>query len=1358
MVKQNEIFSGFALFLIGFLGFCPFPGYTQSPSDHWYFGDFASVDFNQDPPQAHIASALKSPEGCASISDSEGQLLFYTNGQTVWNRLHSPMPHGLGLAGDTSSSQSAIILPYPGNENLYFLFTIDNNIGSRGLSYSLIDMRADQGLGDVVIDKKNQALFSPASEKVSATLHANGQDYWLVAHRWNSRDFYVYRVSAQGLQANPQIFQVGLEHAGVNRNGHGYMKFSPDGSLLALALGELGKCELFQFNRESGLVQEYALIEGYDYVYGLEFSPDNSKLYLSFRYEQGIDQYDLLDKSPEQLTNSAYSIPTQFPIGALQLGPDLHIYAAKEDSSLGLIPNPNVLGEASGYVSQGLDLKGKKARLGLPNFVQHFFLPARFRVSNSCKGREAKFSPQDTSGVLSFLWFFGDSTLGIANQSSLAFPGHIYQAAGSYQVSLELRYPGGLIQQYKQEVTVDDPSPLDFDLGKDTTLCEGDTLLIQVPLSPNTRYQWQNNPNYNQASFPIFQAGSYVLEVENACGIKKDTLRVFSQDLGVIPPKKYMICPGEGLNLNMYTPGATRYTWQDGYQGSERTVFESGSYEARIETVAGCLLEKESHIVLLTETLNLLPDTVRLCRGNLIRLGSSDLQTFDNYTDFRFLWENGSTEAFRLLNNPDTTTVLRRETLTRQLTISGKPCFLSESVIVEYLPYDPPFLNLPGQVQLCPGNKVALDASIPQGQQYAWYELTEQGELGALQSDSARFETAVPGTYQVFAYDLNCVSTQIVEVEGQGLPTFEIEGRPICPKPGATSLLSVSLPPQIPASAYSYVWEDGSTSRLRTVDTVGTYSVIVSNACGSIEKSYNLPWNPLPSAQVELGPDTTLCFGQTLLLSAENPEVGYDYTWQDGSKDATFLVQEPGRYRVWVDNGCTVVRDAIRVHYAPVPSASFNDEEYLCGGEPILLNAENPNARYLWTHETGDTLSQGPAIWVEEAGRYQVKIQDSCYTVEYEALVLSFESATELGDSLLYCDREEVVLGEAARAGLNYLWQDGSQESIYVARESGWYWRQTQSAACVLRDSVYVGLWSNPLDLGPDTSLCLGEELILAADVDYPGALYRWSIPGYYDSEIRVKDAGQYWVEVDLGYCVFRDSMQVDYSKEPQVDLGPDQILCEGESWILSVNDPTAQIRWMGLADSNQNRFPVSSSGTYWVELVNSCAVYTDTIEIQFVSPPEINLGPDTLMCAQESIILGPLSTGPGVHYVWSNGETLNQIRIDRPGIYWLEARKGACVVRDSVEVFWEDCEDFLVPYNVITPNGDGLNDTFEIPDLNLSEWLFEIYNRHGNLIFSSDNYQNDWSCPNHPDGVYFYVLQKQDKTQKIKGWIRVFK
>jgi hypothetical protein len=226
----------------------------------WYFGKNRGFDFSGGSPTL-ITGGLNTTEGCSVLCDAEGNFLFSTDGVSVWNRQQQPMPHGTGLKGHFSSTQSALIVPNPLHSSLFYLFTTDEggyySLPNEGVNYSVVDLSLENGLGDVVEATKNTPLYQPATEKLCAVHHANGQDTWVMTHRWESDEFVAHRVTVAGVSATPVVSQAGSRHYNSGRgrfavNNIGEMKFSPDGRWLALAVKADNFFELFSFDAASG--------------------------------------------------------------------------------------------------------------------------------------------------------------------------------------------------------------------------------------------------------------------------------------------------------------------------------------------------------------------------------------------------------------------------------------------------------------------------------------------------------------------------------------------------------------------------------------------------------------------------------------------------------------------------------------------------------------------------------------------------------------------------------------------------------------------------------------------------------------------------------------------------------------------------------------------------------------------------------------------------------------------------------------------------------------------------------------------------------------------------------------------------
>lgn len=407
----------------------------------WYFGNETGIGFSG-PVAPLTTSNIVAGEGCSVIHDADGNMLFYTNGVTIWDRDHNEMPGSGGLYGHQSSTQSALIVPKPCSDHIYYIFTTGYwSIDEHGLNYSIVDMNLRSGLGDVVPGYRNINLLpeEQATEKVTAVTHANGKDVWIITHKYNSLDFLSYLLSKDGL-SDPVTSTIGSAISIPYHNKAGYLSASADGDLLANAMYENLDVdfELFRFNQETGEV--YEMIESFNhglgYCYGAEFSPDGTKFYASTLEE--VMQYDMITET--WTTLNIDSIGSHF--GALMRAPDNKIYIARNDMMfVDVIHNPNETGTACNYEQGGLFL-GEYCYLGLPQCYENHCINAGFFAEENIipEGESIQFNDVSTGEIFSWSWTFPG---GSPASSTERFPVISYPAMGVYEVSLTVTGPEG---------------------------------------------------------------------------------------------------------------------------------------------------------------------------------------------------------------------------------------------------------------------------------------------------------------------------------------------------------------------------------------------------------------------------------------------------------------------------------------------------------------------------------------------------------------------------------------------------------------------------------------------------------------------------------------------------------------------------------------------------------------------------------------------------------------------------------------------------------------------------------------------------------------------------------------------------
>ena len=538
----------------------------------WYFGVNAGITFSTTPPSSLSNSQMNTWEGCASISNNQGQLLFYTDGIKVWNANHQIMPNGQGLLGHPSATQSGVIVPHPSDTNLYYLFTVPAEADLDGLRYNLIDMSLSSGLGNIVGGMKNKYLYATTTERITAVRHANNSDIWVITHDWGTSVFRIYLIDDGGLNETPITQSIGSVHDGDTDNTIGYMKVSSDGHKIALAKNEDGILEVFDFNNSTGELSNYVttLLGEYPGIYGIEFSPDNSKIYFTVSPTKGLYQVQVADLISGQVYEDAiYIAETISSPGALQLGSDGIIYVSCIGQfSLQAVLNPNATDTACNYQEPFIPLDSE-CYWGLPNFVQSYFFQNDFIWEDSCFGNATRFSIDNTIGIDSVFWNFHDFLNMPYDTSTMLYPEYTFSHEGTFQVSVVIYYDDDTDTIVNSVNIHAVPQP---NLGPDTLVCEGTEIILNAG-SEEGMYLWSDGSfGQNVYSITTSDTGTYWVRITNSEGCNStDSIHfdwydkaVFNEENLVITPTS---CGGSsgsitGLQAEGFEP--LSFEWYDG--------------------------------------------------------------------------------------------------------------------------------------------------------------------------------------------------------------------------------------------------------------------------------------------------------------------------------------------------------------------------------------------------------------------------------------------------------------------------------------------------------------------------------------------------------------------------------------------------------------------------------------------------------------------------------------------------------------------------------------------------------------------------------------------------------------------------
>jgi gliding motility-associated-like protein len=453
----------------------------------WYFGDRAGLDFNVQPVVGIPAGTrtMNAPEGVSIVCDRNGDVIFYTDGDRVYDEDDTEIDSGIG--GDPTSTQSALIVQVPDDETLYYIFTTQAISGTSQyrLSYSLFDLKLNSGKGDIV--QKNITLFTRSTERITAN------EQWLIAHEYGNNIFRSYPITAQGI-GDPVFTSIGAEHSFKSvANGEGYMKLGPRNNLaVALATpGTSNRIELFHLVDSTGRITNLRPInlnQPAGQVYGIEFSTGGNKLYATIKGPPSQVVEYFLDSLDRPFFRNRTNNPAE--LGAIQRGPDGQIYFAINGSSvLGTIA-PNEDTTAVSVVNfTGQDLAGSRSRLGLPNFIQNTgnaFGGPSLSFADGCLGTPTQFDVVPTDPIDTWDLFFGDGAS--VKDSTRAF--HTYATAATFSVSLIMTNRCGLDTTLTRPITIFNPPPPPSLPGA-IALCTGTVLLnANIPNTPNLDHLW----------------------------------------------------------------------------------------------------------------------------------------------------------------------------------------------------------------------------------------------------------------------------------------------------------------------------------------------------------------------------------------------------------------------------------------------------------------------------------------------------------------------------------------------------------------------------------------------------------------------------------------------------------------------------------------------------------------------------------------------------------------------------------------------------------------------------------------------------------------------------------------------------
>lgn len=558
--------------------------------------------------------------------------------------------------------------------------------------------------------------------------------------------------------------------------------------------------------------------------------------------------------------------------------------------------------------------------------------------------------------------------------------------------------------------------------------------------------------------------------------------------------------------------------------------------------------------------------------------------------------------------------------------------------------------------------------------------------------------------------------------------------------PADTSICQgASLSLSVNSGFDTYLWNTGDTQRQAFFDS--TQNIWIQAEFGVCQVRDSMKLNVIPFQQVQLGNDTVLCDGQSILL--ETNVQGYPLLWNTGDTSEKLLANKSGLYVLQAGTFCKTF-DSILIQYIP-NTLRLPKDTFFCLGDSIRLEA-GLFVNYLWN--TGSTDS---FIYAKTPGIFFVET-NTAHCFYNDSILVSSETQfkTGLPTDTFMCNNGLVLL--QAKAGVNaYLWNTGDTTTQLNVSQAGLYWLRT-GKSCFAFDSITITNEMVQLTLPNDTSVCEGSNVWIKPITKRGAQNQFWNTNETSDS-INISNSGWYILKISGLNCTASDSVNVTLKPIPIFDLGTDTFICRGETIALEVSTPADSYQWSN--GSNTAKILVTSPGNYRAIALKDICFYSDSVQVSLKNLPFLNF-PDTNLCNNDSILI---SVDPSLfRYRWNTGELSSQISVKQAGNYAVTYSDTFCSNTLTIQV--DECpqQELYIP-NAFSPNSDGLNDKFTISLPPNCLGKLTIYNRWGAELLHVEGNNLAWDGTFNGSlcqgDVYFYVLNVTIcKTKSYNGKI----
>lgn len=1006
--------------------------------------------------------------------------------------------------------------------------------------------------------------------------------------------------------------------------------------------------------------------------------------------------------------------------------------------------------------------------------------PFKIATATFCDSTSIHISPDAGLNPVQFTYILFDTAYNVLNQQPnstdtiLGFGG-LNNGTYYLQVQWNANCGGVAVNDTIQVGTSDSISP-------NTAICPGTSVILSAHGVPGGGiYSWQPGGATDSVITvnPTSTTTYYCSYTPPSCNPRTDSVVVTVASTPTLTVNDSTICAGGTANLSALAslPGGT-FLWTPG--GDTTASINVAPASTTVYTVAynsQCDTPTQTTTVTVQAVPVLTPHNDTICQGS-----GGQLSVSPSIAGGTYLWSPGGQTTQTI---PLTGAVTGSYTYT--VTYTSAQCAATDSAVL--VVDSMPVLTITNDT-VCEGAQATVSVTPNlAGGTYLW---TPGNQTSASINVNPNITTTYTATYKV----LGCSVTGTVVAVVDPMPVLTMTSDSIC----IGNSGQVIATPSVGGGTYVWAPVNGNSSTLVDAPLVTTvYTVTYTAALCSVSGSATITVLPLPG--VTVAPDTSVCHGSAVQLTATPNRAGGTFSWAPGGYTAPSITVLPfvtTTYTVtYVINSCGAASDSATVTVLPIPTLTTTDTAFCAGGSgQISVTPSVTGGTYMWSPggSTGQSLTVSPA-------------STSTYTVTYN---LNGCTATDSATATVYPNPAVTVTPVGATCSLAnggagadvtggtapyfFIWSNSSAADS-IANLAG---NQTYSVSvqdvhgCSAVASASVTQTTAITAVtGGISNKCPGVNDALAWVTGTGGALpyiYDWSNGETTDSLTSVLP-GSYNVTVsDMSGCSASASVTIQPVAPDTFTVVAISPTCHGpeyqDGYIVTIPLTTVRMPYEyalnGGAYQTADTFAGLGAGAYSITMqddsgclvtVNNIAVNEAPVGTLSVSPADTTIS--TSQTVQLSVSLVPYTDSTINTYSWSPGFGLSCFDCPNPVVSSYAAQNNYtvtvtyndnCTASAAATVEIKGVLQVFIP-DVFTPNHDGNNDVFYIYGNGIRSVDMKIFNRWGEKVFESSDAFNGWDGTYkgelQPDGVYVYeatIYSLDNQTVFRKGTVTLLR